>query len=154
MIASVMTTRRAGRPIDFHIPTRLKSIGGDFLRNRFPNFLFEAIKGGRTYTGGHSLSTQPGGAWPMCSAECEWVLAARWAPRRLLDCPDYIGKSARARMTRACFAVPFLLAASAAAQTTGEISGRIVDAQTEGPGAGAVVAAAGPAPHGAGPRRA
>src|SRR6267143_1272839 len=64
MIASVMTTRRAGRPIDFHIPTRLKSIGGDFLRNRFPNFLFEAIKGGRTYTGGHSLSTQPGGAWP------------------------------------------------------------------------------------------
>src|SRR5258705_745451 len=27
MIASVITTRRAGRPIDFHIPTRLKSIG-------------------------------------------------------------------------------------------------------------------------------
>ena len=48
-------------------------------------------------------------------------------------------------MTRACFAVSFLLAASAAAQTTGEISGRIVDAQTERPVAGAVVVASGPA---------
>src|SRR5436853_251279 len=40
MIARVMTTRRAGRPIDFHIPTRLKSMAGDVLRNRFPKFFF------------------------------------------------------------------------------------------------------------------
>src|SRR5882762_7803667 len=63
MIASVMTTKRAGRPIDFHIPTRLKSIGGT-SSGSLPEFLFEAIKGGRTYTGEHSLSTQPAGAWP------------------------------------------------------------------------------------------
>ncbi|HWT85499.1 MAG TPA: carboxypeptidase regulatory-like domain-containing protein, partial [Myxococcales bacterium] len=52
-------------------------------------------------------------------------------------------------MTRACLAVPFLLAASAAAQTTGAISGRIVDAQTERPVAGAVVVASGPTLQGA-----
>jgi len=52
-------------------------------------------------------------------------------------------------MTRACLAVPFLLAASAAAQTTGEISGRIVDAQTGRPVAGAVVVASGPTLQGA-----
>jgi carboxypeptidase family protein len=52
-------------------------------------------------------------------------------------------------MTRACFAVSFLLAASAAAQTTGEISGRIVDAQSEQPVAGAVVVATSPALQGA-----
>src|SRR6266566_6719812 len=95
MIASVMTTRRAGRPIDFHIPTRLKSIGGDFLRNRFPNCSL-AAKGGRTYTGGHSLSTRPGGP-----RACLFPRGLRRdlqdrPPFRLLDCPQDIMKSARA----------------------------------------------------------
>src|SRR5438034_11748681 len=41
MIPSVMTTRRAGRPIDLHMPRRLKSVAwasrtmaGNFLRKR------------------------------------------------------------------------------------------------------------------------
>jgi len=48
-------------------------------------------------------------------------------------------------MTRACIALPLLLAASASAQTTGSISGRIVDAQSARPVAGATVVASGPA---------
>src|SRR2546426_11658809 len=47
MIASVMTTRRAGRPIDFHIPTRLKSMAGYVLRNRFPKSCFSFWGGGK-----------------------------------------------------------------------------------------------------------
>jgi hypothetical protein len=52
-------------------------------------------------------------------------------------------------MTRACIAVSFLLAAPVAAQTTGAISGRIVNAQTNRPVAGALVVASGPALQGA-----
>src|ERR1700682_3235417 len=93
MIASVVSTRLSARPIDFHIPRRLKSIGGNFLRNRFPNCPL-AVKGGRTYTGGPSLSTQPAGA--------PFMVFSRGRPRalwgqahfRLLDCPHYIRKSA------------------------------------------------------------
>src|SRR2546422_2580941 len=48
-------------------------------------------------------------------------------------------------MTRAFLVVSLLLAAPAAAQTTGAISGRIADAQTNGPVAGALVVASGPA---------
>jgi hypothetical protein len=53
------------------------------------------------------------------------------------------------RMTRACIAVLLSLAASAAAQTTGAISGRIVDAQSQRPVSGAVVVASSPALQGA-----
>ena len=42
-------------------------------------------------------------------------------------------------MTRACIAVSFLLAAPVAAQTTGAISGRIVNAQTNRPVGGALI---------------
>ena len=48
-------------------------------------------------------------------------------------------------MTRACIALPLLLAASASAQTTGAISGRILDAQSNRPVAFATVVASGPA---------
>ena len=48
-------------------------------------------------------------------------------------------------MTRACIALSLLTAASASAQTTGSISGRILDAQSNRPVAGATVAASGPA---------
>src|SRR5437879_13409681 len=48
------------------------------------------------------------------------------------------------RMIRPCIAVWLLLAASAAAQTTGGISGRIVDTQSGKPVAGAAIVAASP----------
>jgi Carboxypeptidase regulatory-like domain/TonB dependent receptor len=48
-------------------------------------------------------------------------------------------------MTRACIGIALLLAGSAAAQTTGAIAGRIVDAESDRPVAGAVVVASGPA---------
>src|SRR5215470_5865952 len=48
-------------------------------------------------------------------------------------------------MTRASLVVSLLLATSAAAQTTGGISGRILDSQTELPVPGALVVASGPA---------
>src|SRR4051812_2035721 len=59
MIASVMTTRRAGRPIDFHIPSRLKSMAGDFLRAA----LTPDRKGGGAYTRRPLLSTRGGALW-------------------------------------------------------------------------------------------
>lgn len=48
-------------------------------------------------------------------------------------------------MTRACLVVSLLLATSAAAQTSGVISGRILDAQSGRPVASALVVASGPA---------
>ncbi len=51
-------------------------------------------------------------------------------------------------MTRACIALLLLLAASASAQTTGAISGRIFDAQTSQPVASATVTASSPAMQG------
>jgi hypothetical protein len=48
-------------------------------------------------------------------------------------------------MMRACLALSLLLAASASAQTTGAISGRILDAQTNRPVASATVVASSPA---------
>ena len=48
-------------------------------------------------------------------------------------------------MTRACLVVSLLTATSAAAQTTGAISGRIVDSQSEQPVSGALLVASGPA---------
>src|SRR3954447_6842426 len=59
MISSVMTTRRAGRPIDFHIPSRLKSMAGDFLRAA----LAPDRKGGGAYTRRPLLSTRGGALW-------------------------------------------------------------------------------------------
>src|SRR2546430_2167758 len=94
MIASVMTTRRAGRPIDFHIPTRLKSIGG--TSSGMASELSLAVKGGRTYTGGPSLSTRPAGphAFLFCRGRSDDRRDR--PPFRLLDCPQHIMKSARA----------------------------------------------------------
>jgi len=48
-------------------------------------------------------------------------------------------------MTRACIGISLLLAMSASAQTTGSIAGRILDAETDRPVAGAVVVASSPA---------
>src|SRR5262249_34834116 len=95
MIARVMTTRRAGRPIDLHSPTRLKSIGVYFLRRRFPNCPLE-IKGGRNYTGGPSLSTRPSGARRLLFPRGRRRDAGDRTLFRLLDWPHYIMKSARA----------------------------------------------------------
>ncbi len=48
-------------------------------------------------------------------------------------------------MTRACLVVSLLTATSATAQTTGAISGRLVDSQSEQPVSGALLVASGPA---------
>ena len=66
-------------------------MAGDVLRNRFPKFsIFEIAepggKGGRTYTGGPSLSTRAAGA--RAPLVVQRALRGRNQP---LDWPDHIG---------------------------------------------------------------
>src|SRR5256885_6929234 len=96
MIASVMTTRRAGRPIDFHIPRRLNSMAGDFLRNSLPercNRNSETLRGpctGRRTEHatplpavlGAEKAAEPTQADPRCQREPEGECTVRF-----LDCP-------------------------------------------------------------------
>src|SRR5258706_16081018 len=71
MIASVMTTRRAGRPIDFHIPTRLKSIGCGFLRNRRSEFFLAREKAAEPTQADPRCQRDQAGRASACFAEGE-----------------------------------------------------------------------------------